>query len=183
MVECSAVHQYQDLITIFNGCFFKPYNTQLVRGGDEPLYVPAHENQPYNALMFAHGYYSSALHESAHWLIAGDARRKLVDFGYWYEPDGRTAEQQTLFQRVEVKPQALEWILSVAANYRFRVSIDNLHGAESDTIAFKKAIYQQVIHYCEHGIPPRATLLRNALCRFYGTSNTLTRHDFNSDSL
>ena len=106
------MHQYQDLTIIFKNCFFEKYNTLLVKGIDEPLYLPADENRPHNELFFAHGFFASALHECSHWLIAGEKRRKQVDFGYWYVPDGRTAEQQDLFQIVEVKPQAVEWILS-----------------------------------------------------------------------
>lgn len=177
------MHQYQDLITIFNNCFFEEYNTRLVKGQDEPLYLPADEQRPHNELFFAHGFFASALHESAHWLIAGEKRRKLVDFGYWYAPDGRSAEQQELFQSVEVKPQAIEWILSQAAGFRFRVSIDNLNGQESDTDRFKNAVYQQVKTYCDKGLSARAECFRQALCRFYGTSLHLSIEDFDIASL
>ena len=163
------MHHYQDLINIFNDCFFKEYNTTLVRGGDEPLYLPADDNQACHMIFFAHGFFSSALHECAHWLIAGAERRGQVDFGYWYAPDGRTASQQKLFQSLEVKPQALEWILARAANHRFQVSIDNLNGEESDTDAFKQDIYNQVKHYCEQGLSLRAKQLRHALACFYDT--------------
>lgn len=176
-------HHYQDLITIFNTCFFEKYNTLLVKGADEPLYLPADENRPHNELFFAHGFFASALHESSHWLIAGKQRRKLVDFGYWYLPDGRTSEQQELFQSVEIKPQAMEWILSQAAGSRFRVSIDNLNGSEADTAAFKNAVYQQVKVYCENGLSVRAKTFREALCHFYGTSLQLKPEDFNLESL
>ncbi len=50
--------------------------------------------------------FASALHEISHWCIAGKARRELVDFGYWYCPDGRDAMTQSQFEDVEVKPQA-----------------------------------------------------------------------------
>lgn len=177
------MHQYQDLITIFNDCYESKYNTRLVKGDDEPIYLPADENRPFHAIFFAHGFFSSALHECAHWLIAGKERRKQVDFGYWYVPDGRTAEQQKLFQCVEVKPQAMEWILSVAAGHRFRVSIDNLNGEEADTGAFKQAVYQQVLLYCKHGLSARAKLFRNALCRFYRTSGDMKIEDFDIEML
>ena len=127
------LHHYQDLIALFNDCFLLDYDAKLIKGTDKPLYLPADVNQPHHSLFFAHGFFASALHECSHWLIAGEARRKQIDFGYWYLPDGRTAEQQQVFQSVEVKPQAMEWILSMAAGYRFRVSIDNLNGKESDT--------------------------------------------------
>ncbi len=177
------MHHYPDVITIFNGCFLEKYNTLLVKGTDEPLYLPADENRPHNTLYFAHGFFASALHECAHWLIAGENRRKLVDFGYWYVPDGRSEEQQALFQSVEVKPQAMEWILSRAAGYRFRVSIDNLNGSESDTSAFKEAVYQQVKTYCEKGLPERAELFRRSLCQFYHTSPLLKIEDFDIGSI
>lgn len=177
------MHYYQDLISIFNACFEKTYNTRLVKGDDEPIYLPANEQSSHNSLFFAHGFFSSALHECSHWLVAGKERRKLVDFGYWYAPDGRSEEQQKCFQQVEVKPQALEWMLSVAAGYRFVVSIDNLNGQSSDPTSFKQAIQQQVLHYCAQGLSKRANLFRNALCDFYGTSLQLKSEDFELNQL
>ncbi|STX27515.1 transporting ATPase [Legionella beliardensis] len=172
-------HHYQDLITIFNACFAKRYNTQLVKGDNEPLYLPATANRPFHAIYFAYGFFSSALHECAHWFIAGKARRGLVDYGYWYVPDGRTYEEQALFQQVEVKPQALEWILSTAAGYRFQFSIDNLNGAPIDLDAFKQAVYQQVLTYCLEGLPKRASQFRACLCDFYQTPLALDSQQFN----
>ena len=177
------MRQYQDLITIFNACFTTTYHTKLVKGGDEPIYLPADENRSYHEIIFANGFFSSALHECAHWLIAGNDRRKQVDFGYWYAPDGRTAAQQALFQRVEVKPQAIEWVLSAAAGYQFHVSIDNLNGMESDTQSFKQAVHQQVRHYCEQGLSERTMIFRDALCHFYGTVFSLKIEDFNLETL
>lgn len=177
------MHQYQDLITIFNQCFEIEYNTQLVKGDDEPIYLPADATRPYHAIYFARGFFSSALHECSHWLIAGEKRRLQVDFGYWYVPDGRTVEEQTLFQSAEVKPQALEWILSRAAGYPFRLSIDNLSGAESDPSAFILAVYNQVKTYCDRGLSPRAQSFYDALCLFYGTSLNLQIVDFDIESI
>lgn len=172
------MHYYQDLITIFDDCFAFKYNTRLIKGDDEPVYLPADGERSYHAIFFAHGFFSSALHECSHWMIAGEERRKLVDFGYWYMPDGRSAEQQALFQHVEVKPQAMEWIFSRAAGHKFRVSIDNLNGAESDTDAFKNAVYLQILHYCQHGLPQRAHQFRTALCSFYKQSTHLIIEEF-----
>lgn len=162
-------HHYQDLITLFDACFFEKYQTRLVKGDDEPLYLPANEDCPYHQLFFAHGFFASALHESAHWLIAGEDRRKLIDFGYWYVPEGRNASQQQQFLQVEVKPQALECILATACQFPFRISLDNLNGSEADTTAFKQAVQQQVNHYGEIGLPHRAKIFHQALCHFYGT--------------
>ncbi|MCV2883088.1 elongation factor P hydroxylase [Aestuariibacter sp. AA17] len=162
-------HRIQDLISIFNAAFSESENTRLVRGDDEPIYLPADERISYHRIIFAHGYYASALHEIAHWCIAGKARRLLEDYGYWYCPDGRNAQQQAEFEKVEIKPQAVEWGLSLAANKTFRVSTDNLHGAEPDRETFTKHVREQLIHYIETGFPPRAEQLIQALHLFYGT--------------
>lgn len=177
------MHTYQDLITIFNDCFLEKYNTLLVKGTDEPIYLPADEGRQHNELFFAHGFFASALHECSHWLIAGENRRKQVDFGYWYVPDGRDSIQQVLFQSVEVKPQAMEWILSRAADYRFRVSIDNINGSGLDTDTFKQAVYQQVKIFCEKGLSQRAETFRRALCDFYKTPFTLRIDDFDIETI
>lgn len=166
-------HSYQDLITIFSDCFYQQYNTRLVKGEGEPLYSPANGDRSYHAIYFAHGFYRSALHECSHWFLAGEARRKLEDFGYWYAPDGRNAEQQALFEKVEVKPQAIEWILSVAAGHHFCVSVDNLDGVITDTQPFKNAVFEQVKVYTVEGLPERAETFRKALCAFYGTADTI----------
>jgi elongation factor P hydroxylase len=167
----NKAHHYQDLINIFNECFALTHNTRLVKGGDEPLYLPANEKQPYHAIFFARGFFSSALHECAHWFIAGEKRRLQEDYGYWYLPDGRSAKQQESFQLAEVKPQAIEWILSIAAGYRFVLSVDNLSGEESDSTEFKKLLYQQATHYFQTGLPPREELFRKRLSSFYRTDN------------
>ena len=177
------MHQYQDLIDIFNDCFFKKYNTLLIKGSNEPIYLPANEMQPHHSIFFAHGFFASALHECSHWLIAGEKRRELVDFGYWYVPDGRSVSEQTLFQSVEIKPQAMEWILSMAARSRFRTSIDNLNGLESNTHSFNLSVYQQVKTYCEEGLSERAETFRLALCFFYKTPIKLQIKDFDIASL
>lgn len=172
-------HQLEDIIRIFNQCFEQEYNTRLVKGGEEPIYLPANEDRPYHAIYFARGFYSSALHEIAHWLVAGKARRQLEDFGYWYEPDGRSEQRQRDFERVEVKPQAIEWILATAAGFRYFASADNLNGNAGDTRPFKQAVYEQVKIYAEKGLPKRAEILRKALCAFYGTEDKidLTKFD------
>lgn len=171
-------HRIEDLICIFNACFEQPYQTRLVKGGDEPIYLPADSTRSHHEIHFAHGYFSSGLHEISHWLIAGASRRLQVDFGYWYAADGRNAAEQALFQQVEVKPQALEWILCHAANFPFRVSIDNLNGEPCDSASFKKAILEQVRVYCDKGLSSRAQQCRHALAKFYKTDETLVFETF-----
>jgi elongation factor P hydroxylase len=161
------MHNYQDLITLFNACFEESFNTRLIAGGDEPMYLPAHEHQSYHAIIFTHDYFRSALHECAHWFIAGDKRRQQIDYGYWYEPDGRSVEQQTRFQEAEIKPQALEYILSQAAKHPFCISLDNLNQTNSDNSSFAEAVQLQASLYLQQGLPVRAEQFKQALINFY----------------
>lgn len=185
MQQNEQIHTLEDIISIFNGCFEAEFNTRLVRGGDEPIYIPAYHHTegyevlPYHAIYFARGFYSSALHEISHWLVAGTERRKLEDFGYWYEPDGRSAERQRDFEKVEVKPQAIEWVLATAAGFRYFASADNLNGNPGDATPFKQAVYAQVKEYAERGyLPKRAETLRKALAKFYGTEDFIDLNKF-----
>lgn len=173
----SDTHHYQDLITLFDQCFSETYMTRLVKGDDEPIYLPADEHVAYHRIIFAHGYYASAMHEISHWCIAGTERRKLVDFGYWYCPDGRDAATQHQFEDVEVKPQALEWLFCVAAGFPFNVSCDNLSGdVEPDRIAFQRRVHAQVMHWLQVGIPARSAAFIAALQAFYGTTPLVAEH-------
>ncbi|MGF1695912.1 elongation factor P hydroxylase [Vibrio kyushuensis] len=161
-------HNYQDLISIFNSTFFERFNTKLELGGDEPIYVPADEATSHHRIIFARGFYASALHEIAHWCVAGPKRRLLEDFGYWYEPDGRTAQVQAEFEKVEIRPQAYEWIIAISAGFPFNVSCDNLHGNfEPDRLAFMQKVHQEVMDIFEQGIPERVKALSEALRSYY----------------
>lgn len=161
-------HDHNDLIDIFNSLFGRSENTVLVPDGAEPLYLPADRRCPRDRVIFAHGYFASALHEVSHWCIAGPARRRQIDYGYWYEPDGRSTEQQRLFEAVEVKPQAVEWIFSVAAGSRFNLSLDNLSGAQSGREeAFRGNVQRQARSYMQEGMPRRAGIFLQALVMNY----------------
>jgi len=164
------MHNFKDLIDIFERYFYREYNTRLVRGEDEPIYLPADDRCSYHQIVFAHGYYASALHEISHWCLAGRKRRLVEDFGYWYIPDGRDQTQQHAFEQVEIKPQAIEWALCIAAGKDFDVSTDNLLGeGETDRSAFKAKVYQQVLTYLEHGFPQDAQVFIAALSEHYRT--------------
>ena len=152
------------LISLFN-TLFAEQQVILVRGAGEPEYFPAKNNQPAR-IEFAHGFFQSALHECSHWSLTGSERRSLSDFGYWYAPDGRTAAQQQAFERVEIKPQALECLFSLACGRNFQVSQDNLF-ADFDTSAstFAQDVYQQAKAYIAepHTLPRDAKTLLQAL--------------------
>lgn len=173
------------LISLFNQLFRDTENTVLVASTNEPIYKPADTEFPYHRVMFAHGYFSSALHEIAHWCIAGQQRRLLEDYGYWYEPDGRSAQQQREFEQVEVKPQALEWLFSRASQRPFNVSFDNLNGESSSDggAGFRDRVLRQVQEYLASGLPRRANMLNRALLDYYRPSKTLGPHEFTAEQL
>ena len=175
-------HQANDLIVLFNALFSESENTRLLAGDDEPIYLPVDADCDYHRVVFAHGFFASALHEIAHWCIAGEQRRQQIDYGYWYQPDGRTQQQQSAFEQVEVKPQALEWLFSKACNKPFRVSVDNLSGDATDTRPFKQAVYQQVLVYCAAGMPARAARFCHGLQQHYQTA-ALQAEDFSLGEL
>ncbi|GLS82608.1 elongation factor P hydroxylase [Paraferrimonas haliotis] len=168
-------HQIEHIITLFNQCFKEPYKTELVRGEGEPIYLPSTADGTLAKIEFAHGYFQSALHEIAHWCIAGEQRRELVDYGYWYHGDGRDKTQQTQFEAVEVKPQALEWALSVCCGKGFSVSTDNLSGYASNRLAFQHRVFDQVQTYLNEGFPSRSLTLMEALSVFYFNSPSSER--------
>lgn len=56
-------HTPEAIISIFNQTFYPSYNTKLIRGDDEPIYLPADETIDYHRIIFAHGFFASAMHE------------------------------------------------------------------------------------------------------------------------
>lgn len=173
----------EQLIALFDATFLASCNTRLMGGADEPIYLPADYDEPHHRLFFREDYLSSAFHEIAHWCIAGEARRQLVDFGYWYQPDGRTVEQQTEFEQVEVKPQAVEWHLSVAAGHKFHLSADNLNGDCGASDAFANAVCEQAQAYGNNGLPPRAQQLVTVLSERLGTDTAYQAESFDRERL
>ncbi|MBV1905750.1 MAG: elongation factor P hydroxylase [Pseudomonadales bacterium] len=122
---------------LFNSRFGIRYNTLLHGGAREPLYIPAdlHRNVPAE-LHFTSDYPRSALHEIAHWCIAGPERRRLVDFGYRYVPPPRTLDQQRQFFQQELQTQALESIFCEACGIPFSPSADNFAVEASMVLGF-----------------------------------------------
>lgn len=165
------MHNAFDLIHLFEQCFFAEFHTRLVGGAEEPLYLPADGSSPAR-IIFTKDYFASALHEVAHWCVAGEQRRALQDYGYWYAPDGRDMAQQAEFERVEIKPQALEWIFSAACGVRFRVSADNLASGFGPSAHFKEGIAVQARAYCQT-LPERPARFVVALGAFYKQKNIL----------
>lgn len=134
------------LIAQFNQ-WFSDKRTILVRGAHEPEYFAPTDTAPAQ-IVFAHGFFASALHEISHWCVAGRKRRTLNDFGYWYAPDGRNAAEQSAFEQVEIVPQSIECLLTLMCGKRFRVSQDNLF-ADFDTCAstFAKDVAAKALQF------------------------------------
>jgi elongation factor P hydroxylase len=147
---------------VFHDCFAEPYRTRLVGGAEEPLYQPRGEADGEHLIYYRSDYASSALHEIAHWCIAGQSRREQRDYGYWYEPN-RDRDSQRSFEAMEVRPQGLEWIMSEAAGVCFRVSVDNFALTEADRHQFRAAVKQQTILWLQDGLPARARTFIQAL--------------------
>jgi len=169
-----ALFDAELLEQVFARCFGDSYHPRLQGGAAEPLYQPAREPGGEHVIFYREDYFASALHEVAHWCIAGVQRRKLVDFGYWYAPDGRNTQQQKAFEQVEYQPQALEWLFSRACGYAFSVSVDNLDGErEADTTVFRRAIFSQAVKWQDGGMPARGAVYFAALASAFDTCNNL----------
>lgn len=140
-----------------------PRRCRLTGGFPEPFYKAPTGEAPAE-VQFTRDYERSALHELAHWCIAGDSRRLLDDYGYWYEPDGRNGRQQQRFFEVEVKPQALERHFCDALELPFDVSVDNLDNTDVDGLdSFKNDVEQQYNQYAATGLPERASVIYQCL--------------------
>ena len=124
------------IIAVFNQCFAQSYRVELRGGADEPLYVPATIDKPAE-LIFREDFPASALHEAAHWCIAGEQRRQRADFAYSYIAGPRSDAEQALFFAAELRTQSLESVFAHAANVIFNPSADNLN---CDVSAFAGAI-------------------------------------------
>lgn len=179
----TETEQVDWLILHFNH-WFSHLNVNLVKGDFEPEYFPATPDQPAR-IQFAHGFFNSALHEISHWTIAGEQRRLLPDLGYWYAPDGRTQEQQALFEQVEIKPQAIEWLFAQAFGRKFRVSLDNLTGEGGDGRTFKDNVFAQVQRYFngEAKLPRDAKRFIECICYCTRGGKTLQNAEFERKDL
>ena len=146
-------------------CFervFAEGHVRLSGGHPEPFYRAPRDGRPAE-IRFTRDYLSSCLHEIAHWCVAGEARRRQDDYGYWYSPDGRDAQAQAAFFQAETRPQALEWIFSQACGASFRISCDNLGGKVQGVESFTREVAARLAIYLEGGLPVRARRFLAAL--------------------
>ncbi|ADZ91422.1 elongation factor P hydroxylase [Marinomonas mediterranea] len=166
----------RDIESVFHTCFFEKFNTVLMGDAEEPFYRASVNSQPAR-IEYRHDYISSALHETAHWCVAGTERRQHDDFGYWYEPDSRSLSQQKIFEDVEVLPQAYECLFQWSLGRAFRVSADNLALPDYDSTPFQNRVLEKVFSLLPN-IPERVLCFASALysLRFPNTTLTLSQH-------
>ena len=171
-----------DLVRIFAATFFADYRTVLVPGAAEPFYQAPRQDQP--AKIFARAdYFSSALHEIAHWCVAGARRRAVDDFGYWYEANGRSPAQQRQFEQVEVYPQSLEWAFHVACGKTFLLSADNLDQDNRASCDFAQAVHIKAQALQRQAYPRRAAAFIAALEIHYCRQGSVANYAFSLDAL
>lgn len=142
MLQLSATETISDqhladaIACLFSDSIGSQYNTVLRGGGSEPLYQPSYSGLP-AVLTFRDDFPASALHEVAHWCIAGPQRLLQEDFGYEYISAPRSPAQQALFFKAEQRTQCLERAFARALGVPFQPSADNLN---ADLDAFSRSL-------------------------------------------
>lgn len=149
---------------VFSRAFTADFNTRLVGGAEEPLYQPATLDAQAE-IYYRRDYARSALHEVAHWCVAGSHRRRVSDYGYWYTADGRDTQQQAAFFCVEAKPQAIESFFCAAAGIAFAPSLDNLSLEIPEPMLeqFQHQLRREQARFDKDGLPFRAARFAQAL--------------------
>ena len=100
----------------------------IIQGDAEEPFYKAPTATTNAILYFRSNYPRSLLHEISHYCLAGDRRRNLDDFGYWYAPCRRTATEQQRFEEVETRPQGLEKAMCEIVGLEFLPSLDDFSG-------------------------------------------------------
>ena len=143
----------------FNRSAGSRYHTVLVGGAPEPLYLPAGPGGPAE-IRYTRDYAQSALHELAHWCIAGARRRTQIDYGYWYQPPPRDLAARDRFFAVETRVQGLELLFARMARVRFHVSVDD---PGSDPGDFARRVHAEAQDWLRRGFPARTRAVLEAL--------------------
>lgn len=163
----SSVFSADTLVQLFDNTFLSRYNTVLRGGYAEPEYLPA-TDEAVAQLHFREDFFRSALHEIAHWCVAGAARRQQPDFGYWYAPEGRSGQQQEAFMALEVLPQSYEWLFCAAAGHPFDVSLDDFSALSEQRLqVFRQRVNDRVREIVAAGMPARVANWCGALSQHY----------------
>ncbi len=156
------IRSASDIRAIFNRLFAARYRISMQGGADEPLYLPPAEGRS-GTIMHTRDFTASALHEAAHWCLAGARRRRLADYGYPYLPPPRPRPAQAQFFRSERRVQALEALFAEAAGQAFCVSLDDFSIGEARRQVFERMVAMEIRCWRANGLPPRAARLYHAL--------------------
>jgi len=155
MSQTEPIH-VSKIQSLFHEAFFETYRVELLSGTPEPFYRAAKTRDEINQIFSRSDFIRSALHEIAHWCVAGSVRRKQDDYGYWYSPDGRDLQRQKEFEDGEAKPQAIEKAFCEVLEIPFQVSVDNLKLTDYDTSSFEKKVDEELKRLRREGFPKRA---------------------------
>ncbi|WP_036547694.1 elongation factor P hydroxylase [Nitrincola lacisaponensis] len=173
MSVCSTDDEYcQNLINAFADIL---PNLTIQGDAEEPFYQAPTANTR-AILYFRSNYPRSLLHEISHYCLAGDRRRGLDDFGYWYAPCGRTAEQQQRFEVVEARPQGLEKAMCEIVGLKFSPSLDDFSGRPPS----ESFLQELEIAYQEMRVnpPPTANNVLSGLTSYWKSNGLASRHIF-----
>lgn len=149
------------IAAVFNQQFAIAHRTVMVGGSVEPLYLPATGIQP-ALVVYTRDYPASALHEAAHWCLAGARRRRRRDYGYSYSPGPRDPAQRRAFFAAELDVQALEAVFASAADVRFVISADDFEAPACELDAFAQRVRQRAAAYAHAFVHERGPTERAA---------------------
>lgn len=154
------------IVRTFNDTFLASHHAAMRGGAAEPLYLPAVGASPAQ-IVFTYDYPASALHEAAHWCLAGEQRRTQRDYGYWYVPSPRNAEERIAFFRAEADVQALEAVFAQTCGVRFVVSADDFDASAEELARFEHDVMAR-LNVRRTTLPSRARTFRAALAAAFG---------------
>jgi elongation factor P hydroxylase len=150
------------IAAVFNATFAARFATVMLGGAQEPLYLPVMNGAPAR-IFYRSDFAASALHEAAHWCIAGPLRRRHVDYGYGYVPPPRPAAARRAFFGAERDAQALECVFAESAGLPFRISADDFAATTQERNVFAAAVARRCAELRSSGMPARARLFSAAL--------------------
>jgi elongation factor P hydroxylase len=149
-----------------NALIVPRYATLLIGGAVEPEYLPS-TGRTRAIIRYTRDHAQSALHEIAHWCLAGASRRRLRDYGYWYVPPPRSTAQQAAFFAVEESVQALECLFAEICGLKFHVSADD---PDVDAADFSRRVAARAERMRAEGLGSRA----RAVCAMLAGRSQLT---------
>ena len=151
---------HSEVAAVFN-CTFSDHSVVMHGGYREPMYIPGMDVAE---IRYTLDHTASALHEAAHWCIAGRRRRRNTDYGYFCEPPPRSGMHRVRFEDVEIEAQSVEVLLAEAAGSQFQPSADDVDVPLFLLEAFSSRILERARERRQVGLPKRADKFRAALC-------------------